>query len=206
MQVKTLLPNWYKGTLEQGSAGVLIGTIAVEYPLRSQFVQIAPARGKNTILGPHHASRSIPPLNTQRISQYRLLVESTAENCPPHLAALQRELALTLKIPPAVAIQVLEFQQKGVNVDRKEKVYRQNIIYRPHIIRDIVGDCLSYSGLYCVVVGGNLFERHVVEGYPVATSSIVCVNDHHPHRWVDDAKAATPTSRTEVLRDVRETL
>lgn len=39
--------------------------------------------------------------------QYRLLVESTSENCPPHLAALQRELAQGLTLPPEVAGEVL---------------------------------------------------------------------------------------------------
>lgn len=39
----------------------------------------------------------------QRVTQYRLLVESTSENCPLHLAALHRELARSLTLPPAMS-------------------------------------------------------------------------------------------------------
>ncbi|CAM9575365.1 unnamed protein product, partial [Sphacelaria rigidula] len=72
-------------------------------PAVAAFIKACELQGRCRGLG----LRDLLVMPLQRISQYRLLVESTAENCPPHLAALQHELALTLKIPPAVAEQVL---------------------------------------------------------------------------------------------------
>ncbi|CAN0405945.1 unnamed protein product, partial [Ectocarpus sp. 12 AP-2014] len=43
----------------------------------------------------------------QRLTQYRLLVESTSESCPVHLAVLHRELARSLTLPPAVSEQMM---------------------------------------------------------------------------------------------------
>lgn len=54
----------------------------------------------------------------QRVAQYRQLVESTAENCPPHLAALQNELAESLRIPLDVSNQILRYQMDSG--DKKE--------------------------------------------------------------------------------------
>eukprot|EP00903_Cladosiphon_okamuranus_P005597 g5569.t1 len=47
--------------------------------------------------------RDLLALPLQRVTQYRLLVESTSENCPLHLAALHRELARSLTLPPAMS-------------------------------------------------------------------------------------------------------
>lgn len=53
------------------------------------------------------------PCPRQRVAQYRKLVESTAENCPPQLAALQNELARNLTIPPGLAEQILHHQREA---------------------------------------------------------------------------------------------
>eukprot|EP00752_Nemacystus_decipiens_P016321 g14596.t1 len=47
--------------------------------------------------------RDLLAMPLQRVTQYRLLVESTSENCPLHLAALHRELARSLTLPPAMS-------------------------------------------------------------------------------------------------------